>query len=62
LILKKLLSIQFLLLLEFAAYKTTLLSHSNIVQNISIASTTKEKEKQKKIHSKRRLLVSAVEN
>jgi hypothetical protein len=34
--------------LEFAAYKTRLLFHSNFVQNISVASTTKKKDKSKK--------------
>ena len=62
---KKFLSIQFLLLLEFAAYKKKLLFHSVIVQNISIESKTKKKRenrKAKKNRSKRRLLVSAAEN
>jgi hypothetical protein len=64
---KKFLSIQFLLLLEFAAYKKKLLFHSVIVQNISVASKTKKKtkkrEKQKKnFVQKRRLLDSAAEN
>jgi hypothetical protein len=45
---KKFLSIQFLLLLEFAAYKKKLLFHSVIVQNISVASKKKKKEKNKK--------------
>jgi hypothetical protein len=44
---KKFLSIQFLLLLEFAAYKKKLLFHSVIVQNISVASKTKKKKKRK---------------
>jgi hypothetical protein len=45
---KKFLSIQFLLLLEFAAYKKKFLFHYVIVQNISVASKTKKKEKSKK--------------
>jgi hypothetical protein len=44
---KKFLSIQFLLLLEFAAYKKKLLFHSVIVQNISVASKTKKQKKRK---------------
>jgi len=63
---KNFLNIQFLLLLEFAAYKKNiLLFHSVIVQNISVPSKTKTKEKRenkKKFRSKRRLLDSAVEN
>jgi hypothetical protein len=51
---KKFLSIQFLLLLEFAAYKKKLLFHYVIVQNISVASKTKNKrEKQKTNRSKK---------
>jgi len=43
---KNFLNIQFLLLLEFAAYKKNiLLFHSVIVQNISVPSKTKTKEK-----------------
>jgi len=62
---QKFLSIQFLLLLEFAAYKKKLLFHSVIVQNILVASKTKtkrEKRKEKKNCSKTRLLDSAAEN
>jgi len=61
---QKFLSIQFFLL-EFAAYKNNNLFHYVTVQNISVASKTKKnkkREKQKKNRSKRRLLVSAVEN
>jgi hypothetical protein len=49
---QKFLSIQFLLLLEFAAYKKKLLFHSVIVQNILVASKTKtkrEKRREKKL-------------
>jgi len=49
---KKFLSIQFLLLLEFAAYKKKLLFHSVIVQNISVASKTKKKQKKEKSKKK----------
>jgi len=45
---KKFLSIQFLLLLEFAAYKKKLLFHSVIVQNISVASKKKKKKEKNK--------------
>jgi hypothetical protein len=45
---QKFLCIQFLLLLEFAAYKNKLLFHSVIVQNILVASKTKKKEKREK--------------
>jgi len=46
---QKFLSVQFLLLLEFAAYiKKKLLFHSVIVQNISVASKTKKETKKKK--------------
>jgi hypothetical protein len=45
---QKFLSFQFLLLLEFAAYKKDLLFHSVIVQNILVASKTKKKEKREK--------------
>jgi len=59
---QKFLSVQFLLLLEFAAYiKKKLLFHSVIVQNISVASKTKKETKKKKNRSKRRLLDSAAE-
>jgi hypothetical protein len=44
---QKFLCIQFLLLLEFAAYKNKLLFHSVIVQNILVASKTKKKRKEK---------------
>jgi hypothetical protein len=50
---KKFLSIQFLLLLEFAAYKKKLLFHSVIVQNISVASKTKKEKSKKKISFKK---------
>jgi hypothetical protein len=52
---KKFLSIQFLLLLEFAAYKKKLLFHSVIVQNISVASKKKKKKRKtkKKFRSKK---------
>jgi len=63
---QKFLCIQFLLLLEFAAYKNKLLFHSVIVQNILVASKTKKKEKREKQNkkncSKRRLLDSAAKN
>jgi hypothetical protein len=65
LILQKFLSIQFLLLLEFAAYKKEIIISFFIVQNISVASKTKqkrEKRKAKKKCSKRGLLDSAAEN
>jgi hypothetical protein len=46
---QKFLSVQFLLLLEFAAYiKKKLLFHSVIVQNISVASKRKKETKKKK--------------
>jgi len=45
--------IQFLLLLEFAAYKNKLLFHSVIVQNILVASKTKKKEKREKSKTKK---------
>jgi hypothetical protein len=53
---QRFLSIQILLLLEFAAYiKKKILFHSVIVQNISVASKKKRKEKSKKKNcSKRR--------
>jgi hypothetical protein len=44
---QKFLCIQFLLLLEFAAYKNKLLFHSVIVQIILVASKTKKKRKEK---------------
>jgi len=61
---KKFLSIQFLLLLEFAAYKKQfVISICYCSKYISTIKKTKEKrEKQKKIRSKRRLLDSAAEN
>jgi len=62
---QRFLSIQILLLLEFAAYiKKKILFHSVIVQNISVASKKKEKrEKQKKkIVQKDVLMDSAAEN
>jgi hypothetical protein len=45
---QKFLSFQFLLLLEFAAYKKHLLFHSVIVQNILVASKTKKKNREKR--------------
>jgi len=55
---KKILSVQFLLLLDFVAYKKNkLLFHSVTVQNISIAL-----KKENKIVQKICLLVSAAEN
>jgi hypothetical protein len=49
---QKFLSIQFLLLLEFAAYKKKLLFHSVIVQNILVASKTKIKQRKEKSKKK----------
>jgi hypothetical protein len=49
---QKFLSIQFLLLLEFAAYKKKLLFHSVIVQNILVASKTKKKKRKEKSKKK----------
>jgi hypothetical protein len=49
---QKFLSIQFLLLLEFAAYKKKLLFHSVIVQNILVASKTKKKREKRKAKKK----------
>jgi len=49
---QKFLSIQFLLLLEFAAYKKKLLFHSVIVQNILVASKTKKKREKRKAKNK----------
>jgi hypothetical protein len=44
---QKFLSVQFLLLLEFAAYKKIVI-YSVIVQNISVASKTKQKKHKSK--------------
>jgi hypothetical protein len=54
---QKFLSFQFLLLLEFAAYKKHLLFHSVIVQNILVASKTKKKtEKREKRKAKKKIV------
>jgi hypothetical protein len=52
LILQKFLSIQFLLLLEFAAYKKEIIISFFIVQNISVASKTKQKREKRKAKKK----------
>jgi len=49
---QKFLSIQFLLLLEFVAYKKILSFHSVIVQNISLASKTNKKREKRKVKKK----------
>jgi len=60
---QKFFSIKFLLLLEFAAYKKNLLFHSVTVQIYQYYQKQREKRKKKKKNrSKRRVLVSAVEN
>jgi len=53
---QKFLSFQFLLLLEFAAYKKHLLFHSVIVQNILVASKTKKRRKEKREKQKKKIV------
>jgi hypothetical protein len=59
---QKFLSIQFLLLFEFAAYKKNLISFCYCSKYISSIKNKNKREKQKQKHLKRRLLVSAAEN
>jgi hypothetical protein len=61
---QKFLSIEFLFLLEFAAYKKLIVISLCYCSNISVASKTKNREKRegKKKCSKRHLLVSTAEN